>query len=174
MSETFSVEQSSCYKCLPIVNDNFITRQLALNTINKGKIHVFRAHWSPMRPKIEHWHREPEHCIGKVNNENKNMFVTCALVSFWVFLKGHLNRSENGLPCLTLRNLRSGGEGAWERGAWSQVRRSVNNDAVIMFRLTITSQRESGEIERVAVKLKYEIISPGVLMVNMETEYETP
>ena len=26
-------------------------------------------------------HREPEHCIGKVN-ENKNMFVTCAPVSF--------------------------------------------------------------------------------------------
>ena len=27
-------------------------------------------------------HRGPERCIGKVNNENKNMFVTCAPVSF--------------------------------------------------------------------------------------------
>ena len=31
------------------------------------------------------------------------MFVTCAPVSFWVLLKGYLNRNENGLPCLTIR-----------------------------------------------------------------------
>ena len=39
------------------------------------------------------WHREPERCIGKIDNENKNMFVTCAPVSFWVLLKGYLNWS---------------------------------------------------------------------------------
>ena len=32
-------------------------------------------------------HRKPERCISKVNNENKNMFVTCAPVSFRVLLR---------------------------------------------------------------------------------------
>ena len=35
-------------------------------------------------PWSAHAHKEPERCICKVNNGNKNMFVTCAPVSFVV------------------------------------------------------------------------------------------
>ena len=57
-------------------------------------------------------HREPKRCIGKVNNENKNIYVTCLSLSFW---KGIWIRAK--MVCLA-----------------TLVWRSVNNDALIASR----------------------------------------